>query len=122
MCDQFEPIRFIAEEIEVRYREGQSLSKTPEPPDGFLWNEEEFVVLAMLSAWTDFERRGRMKRNMKPHNLRAAARRGSWGVGRFFFRVRTNDNRIFDIYYDRAPENASDRKGHWFLWREMVEI
>ncbi len=121
MVDHFEPIRFIAEEIEVRYRKKQPLGKTPDPPDGFLWNEDEYMVLELLSAWTDFERRGGMKRNMGPHNLRAAARRGSWGVGRFFFRVRTEDDRIFDIYYDRAPENASDRKGHWFLWREMAE-
>jgi hypothetical protein len=27
--------------------------------------------------------------------------------------------RVFDIYYDRAPEAAGDRAGHWYLFREM---
>ena len=62
-----------------------------------------------------------MARNMQEAHLREASRRGSWGVGRFYFRVRTENGRIFDIYYDRAPEEAADRKGHWFIWRELTE-
>jgi hypothetical protein len=61
-----------------------------------------------------------MSKNMKPAHLREAERRGSWGVGRFYFRVRTDKERIFDLYYDRAPKQAADRLGHWFLWREMA--
>jgi hypothetical protein len=60
-----------------------------------------------------------MEKNMQPAHAQAAARRGSWGVGRFHFRVRTQDSRFFDLYYDRAPEDAGDRAGHWVLFREM---
>jgi hypothetical protein len=50
-----------------------------------------------------------------------ALHRGSWGVGRYYFRVRTDTRQVFDIYYDRAPQNIEDRKGSWFLYREMAE-
>jgi hypothetical protein len=33
--------------------------------------------------------------------------------------VRVDTGQIFDLYYDRAPKNADDRKGAWFLYREM---
>lgn len=60
-----------------------------------------------------------MARNMRASSARKAARRGSWGVGRFYFRVRTEEKRVFDLYYDRAPKDAGDRIGHWYIWREL---
>jgi hypothetical protein len=42
-------------------------------------------------------------------------------VGRDYFRIRTGTGRVFDIYYDRSPKTASERKGMWFLFREMKE-
>lgn len=57
--------------------------------------------------------------NMRPEHAAVASRRGSWGVGRFYYRVRTDTGRVFDLYYDRAPKSADDRKGAWFLYREM---
>ena len=42
---------------------------------------------------------------------------GSWG--RWCFRVQTASGRAFDLHYDRAPKDSSDRKGHWYLWREL---
>jgi hypothetical protein len=58
--------------------------------------------------------------NMRPSHIATASGRGSWGVGRFYFRVRLESGRIFDLYYDRAPKSADDRKGGWFLLREMA--
>ena len=51
--------------------------------------------------------------------VRSAAQSGSWGVGRIFFRARTDSTRIFDLYYDRAPRSARQRKGGWYLFREL---
>jgi hypothetical protein len=76
-------------------------------------------VVEVLSTWARYERRGRMQANMQPAHLETAARRGSWGVGRFYFRVLTDRGAVFDLYYDREPETAGDRAGHWFLWREL---
>jgi hypothetical protein len=60
-----------------------------------------------------------MARNMRETHLRTAARRGSWGVGRDYYRVLTHTGHIFDLYYDRAPEGTNQRKRSWFLYREM---
>jgi len=62
-----------------------------------------------------------MTHNMRPANMAKALRRGSWGVGRFYFRVVVENDQIFDIYYDRAPKDALDRGGSWFLDREMIK-
>ena len=62
-----------------------------------------------------------MARNMSPAHLAAASRRGSWGVGPDYYRVRTQSSQVFDLYYDRAPTKAGDRKGGWFLYREMSD-
>ncbi len=61
-----------------------------------------------------------MARNMRPERAAMASHRGSWGVGRDYYRVRTDCGRVFDLYYDRAPKNAGDRKGAWYLYREMT--
>jgi hypothetical protein len=117
--DRWTPVRFFSEEIEALHNEMPALLKKPDPPDGFRWRQDTYEVEKVLSRWFDFERKGRMARNMKPENLRTAGRRGSWGVGRFYFRVSTKGGRVFDLYYDRAPEDAGDRGGHWYLWREL---
>lgn len=114
-----EPIRFIDEEIEVVFDRPPALSKKPGAPAGFVWAGQAFRVGEVISTWFDYSRRGRMAKNMQPAHLRDAARRGSWGVGHFYFRVRTDCGRVFDLYYDRAPEEAGDRTGHWILFREM---
>lgn len=113
------PKSFVSEEISVRFEEPPSVKKKPGPPSGFTWQQADFDIEAVLSRWVDFDRRGDSEKNMQPAHLRVARKRGSWGVGRFYFRVLTGVGRAFDIYYDRAPEGAGDREGHWFLWREL---
>ncbi len=113
------PVRFIGREVEVEFARPPLLSKKPEAPQAFRWEGARYSVVEVLARWFDFERKGRASKNMEPAHLRAAVRRGSWGVGRYYFRVRTDCGRMFDLYYDRAPESAADRGGHWFLWREL---
>jgi len=113
------PLRFVGEPIEVVFDEPPALEKKPDCPSGFVWRGESYRVAEELAAWHDYTRRGRMARNMSPRHAATATARGSWGVGRFYFRVRTDAGRIFDLYYDRAPGGPDDRKGQWFLFREM---
>jgi len=119
---KFIPVQFVGEEISAQFDEAPMLSKKPGPPSSFHWGQESFRVTETISQWFDYDRKGRMAKNMKDQNLRQAKRKGSWGVGRYYFRVRTDLDRVFDLYYDRAPKDASDREGHWFLWREMEEV
>lgn len=114
------PRRFFDEEIQVTFDEPPVREKTPACPNGFSWRGEPFRVKNVLAEWSSFERRGRMKNNMQPAHALRAATRGSWGVGRFFFRVMAEGGRVFDIYYDRAPGSADDRKGHWVLFCERT--
>ncbi len=112
------PLSFIDEPIEVVFDKPPFLEKSPTCPSAFLWRGETYPVVEMLGTWQDFRRRGRFARNMIPEHAATASRRGSWGVGRFYFRVRVQDGRVYDLYYDRAPESSGDRKGHWFLLGE----
>jgi len=115
------PIHFFDEIIEPIFKTHPTLEKSPDCPQGFIWNDTTFSITEMLSTWTDFKRRGRMARNMQPQHAAVASSRGSLNVGRFYFRVKTDTNQIFDIYYDRAMKNVDERKGQWLIYREMRE-
>jgi hypothetical protein len=114
------PVRFISEPIDAHYDSPPLLEKKPGCPDGFKWRGEEFRVVDMLNEWHDYQRRGRMARNMQPAHAQAASRRGSWGVGLDYYRVVTSSGQIFDIYFDRSPKSSDDRKGEWFLYQELA--
>ncbi len=115
----FKPLRFISEPIEAHFDRPPALEKRPGCPDAFTWRKERYPVVEKLAEWHDYRRRGNMAVNMRPQHAARASRRGSWGVGRDYFRVRVADGRIFELYYDRAPEDVDHRKGGWFLFREL---
>ncbi|MBN2388251.1 MAG: hypothetical protein JXB85_14635 [Anaerolineales bacterium] len=114
-----EPLHFLDQPVDVHFDRPPVREKAPPCPDGFTWEGRDYRVVALLAEWSDFTRRGRPARNMQPAHAAVASRRGSLGVGRFYFRIRTDSGQIFDLYYDRAIRSANDRKGHWFLYREM---
>lgn len=120
MATEQPQLRFIDEPIEVSYKHAPLLEKKPGCPDQFKWGEQTFEISEVLAEWQDFHRRGRMARNMTPPHKTHAERVGSWGVGRFFFRVRTTNGRIFELYYDRAPVDVDDRRGRWVLYTERL--
>jgi hypothetical protein len=115
------PIHFYDEAIEVLFDEPPVREKAPHCPNGFIWSGTSYHITAVLSEWTDFTRRGKMARNMRPAHASTAATRGSLNVGRYYFRVQVHTGQVFDIYYDRAMKNVDDRKGQWLLYREMEE-
>ena len=115
------PLRFIGESITVGFEHPPFLEKKPTCPDWFIWVGQTYQVTERLSEWVDTHRRGRMARNMQPQHAEVAERRGSWGVGRYFFQVRTVTGQLFELYYDRAPRDADSRKGEWFLVAELIE-
>lgn len=109
------PLHFYDDPIEVIFKEPPTYEKSPSCPQAFIWQGETFLITELLEEWVDYTRRGRMARNMSPAHAASARIKGSWGVGRFSFRVRVESGRFFEIYYDRAPEDCDDRKGNWFL-------
>ena len=121
MVDNYQAIHFYDQPIEPIFDTPPAREKTPDCPNGFVWEDKTYRVIQMLSSWSDFTRRGKMARNMRPAHAAVASSRGSLNVGRFYFRVLTDTNQVFDIYYDRAMKNVDDRKGQWFIYREMEE-
>ncbi len=117
---EIKALHFIGEAIQAEFNQPPLLQKKPGCPDRFVWREETYHIVELLSEWHDYGRRGRMATNMRPTHIATASRRGSWGVGRDYFRVRTENGQIFDLYYDRAPKSIDERKGGWFLYREMA--
>jgi Family of unknown function (DUF6504) len=113
-------LRFLDQPIEVNFDKLPVHEKTPHCPDGFIWEGQMYRVIEKLSEWSDFTRRGRAARNMQPAHAEVASSRGSLNVGRFFFRVRVDTGQIFDLYYDRAMKNIDERKGQWFVYRELA--
>lgn len=119
---EFAPIHFFDQLIEPIFDTPPAREKTPDCPNGFIWEDRTYRVTEMLSQWSDFTRRGRMARNMRPAHAAVASTRGSLNVGRFYFRVRVDSDQVFDIYYDRAPQDATRRKGQWFVYRELAAV
>jgi hypothetical protein len=118
---ELKPIRFIGEYVDVVFDEQPLLEKKQGCPDGFHWQGQDFRVVEMLQEWHDYARRGRMARNMQPQHAEVAKVKGSWGVGRDYFTVRTSDNRIFTLYFDRAPVDVMIHSSGWFLLQENSE-
>jgi hypothetical protein len=115
----YKPLHFIGSSIEVQFDKEPLHKKKPGCPDRFVLDGQVIDVVEKVGEWHDYSRTGHMTHNMRPANMAKALRRGSWGVGRFYFRVQTENGQIFDLYYDRTPKDASDREGSWFLYREM---
>lgn len=116
---EYVPIHFYDELIEVSFEVPLELEKFPKCPNAFAWKDRTYRVIESLSEWSDFTRRGKMARNMRAAHADVASTRGSLNVGRFYFRVQVDSNQIFDIYYDRAIKSVDDRKGQWYLYREL---
>lgn len=116
----FTPLQFINEHIEVQHPVTPLLEKKPGAPATFFWRGETYTIVEIINEWHDYTRRGRMNRNMTSEHSRRASQRGSWGVGRDYFRVRTQDGKFFDLCFDRSPKNVDDRQGNWFLEKELA--
>jgi hypothetical protein len=119
--DKLKVKHFLSEPITVRFDTEPLHPKSPPCPNEFTWRETAYRINRCLAEWSDFTRRGKFARNMQPQHAAVASKRGSWGVGRFFFDVETTGLKRFRLYYDRAPKDAEDRYGHWVLLAELEE-
>jgi len=93
-------MQLYSEKIEVECR-GEPLK-----PVSFKWNDKEFRIEKVLRIWQDW--------GFPP----GSPRRKNWRLRRHrtYFKVRTEDGRVFEIYLDRkAPEQT------WVLYREIEE-
>ena len=106
---------FVDEVIQVELLDGTFLERKPKCPTRILWQGMWIGVASLESAWDDLSRRGNKARNMREGHLERAKVKGSWGVGKFYFRFLGEDHQTYTIYYDRTPDDAENRKGTWVL-------
>ena len=119
--NKHEIMRFISETIDVEFSKTPAYSKKPTCPDRFTWKGKDYTITACLAEFKDFSRRGAMAKNVQPQHAKIAEEQGSWGVGRFYFDVKTDCGKCFQLYYDRSPKNALDRAGEWILFAEIKD-
>ena len=112
-------MQFIGHEITVTLPSGFSLEKKPPVPESFQWQGKLHTVTEMLAMWHRYGKPEiRTQGGRPPYFVRSGRTQGSWGKGRVYYRIRTKNGRLFDLYYDRAPKGQR-RAGSWILWREL---
>ncbi|MBU7012599.1 MAG: hypothetical protein HXS46_18105 [Theionarchaea archaeon] len=117
-------MEFYSEPIIVKFAVQPLLEKKPGLPAEFIWRGKSYTIIRLLKEWHDYRKRGKIrefyteKRGNAPR-IRSG-KRGSWGVGRDYYRVLTGSEEIFDIYYDRRPTRK--QKGEWVLLRKVRTI
>jgi len=104
------PFRLIDEPIEVAFSEPPLFEKKPPCPTSFTWQGENYPIIEVIAEWEDYRRKGKWKRNNGAGTYQTRVAQGILGVGRFYFRVRVKQGNLYEIYFDRAPESAGDRK------------
>jgi hypothetical protein len=112
--------RFIDEPIQAEFTGQPLLSKKTGCPAAFRWRTVRYAVTELLAEWHEYGRRGRMADNMSPAHAQASLKRGSFGVGRDYYRVRTHAGQTFILYYDRTVRSSDDKLGEWFLLEEEI--
>lgn len=112
---------FYCEPITVTFNSEPLLEKKTGPPSAFMWRDTQYTITSVLRTWHDYSQRGTSqflydeKRGNAPQMT--LSKRGSWGVGRDYYRVRTDSGDTFDIYYDRTPRKH--KKGEWILLKKV---
>lgn len=101
-------MRFIGVEIAVELPDEAILAKKPPAPTAFTWADQRCEVIDTLAEWHRYGRPEiRTQGGRPPYAQRSGRTQGSWGVGRVYYRVRVAGNRLFDLYYDRAPKGQA---------------
>ncbi len=95
--------QFFGREIEV------TVSGEVKIPASFRLGEQEYVISEIIEAWSDhgFGRSPlRRKRWLQRHH-------------RNYYRVKTTQGEIFEIYYDRGTSLKHPERKKWFLYRQL---
>ena len=91
---------FIGEKVKPLF-DGDSIVRSRRQLVGFVWNDVTFTVVTVLRQWRE---------SSPPRWRRRGKRAGTrWHVstfGRDYYRVRTSDLRVFELYYDRRFDHG----------------
>jgi hypothetical protein len=105
---------FISDEVEPIFEREPALKKRTGVPDGFLWKGNTFRIVELLAEWHDYSKQREVSPTRRGQT-QLDRQHGSWGLGRDYYRVRTQDGQVFELYYDRRPRRGAI--GIWVLRR-----
>jgi hypothetical protein len=93
------PSRFIGEKINVE------LDENNRRPSSFTWQGTKYTVTKIKSSWQDYG-----------FGHSPAPKRVPWRIRhhRTYYQVIAENNRTFDIYYDRGGKEKA-----WYLMQEI---
>ena len=95
-------VEFFTEPITVEYDRPPPYPRRPSCPQRLRWRGQRLVVVRLLSEW-------------RQHTPRITSSLQRMGVARVFFRVRIENGRVFDIYFDPV-----EKRGRWYLSKEII--
>ena len=95
--------QFFGREIEV------SVSGEVEVPASFRLDDREYVIVEIVEAWPAYGF------GLSP------LRRKRWWQRRHrnYYRVKTTQGEVFEIYYDRGTSLKNPERRKWFLHRQL---
>jgi len=95
--------QFFGREVDV------SVSGEVKAPVSFRVDEREYVISEIIAAWPD-------------HGFGPSTGRGKrWWQRRHrnYYRVKTTEGEVFEIYYDRGTSLKYPERRKWFLHRQL---
>ena len=97
------PPQFFSQEIEV------TVSGGIKAPTSFRLGDQEYLISDILEAWHDHG-----------FGLTPLRRRKWWQRRhRNYYRVKTTQGEVFEIYYDRGTSLKRPELKKWFLYRQL---
>ena len=95
--------QFFSREIEV------TVSSELMAPTSFRLGDQEHVISGILEAWHDYG------------FGRPPLRRKKWWQRRHrnYYRVKTTEGAVFEIYYDRGTSLEHPEYKKWYLYRQL---
>jgi hypothetical protein len=96
-------LEFIAKEIAV------TVEGVVKSPVSFRLGESEYRIAEIIDWWADHSfggDPGRRRRWWQRHH-------------RNYFRVRTTEGEVFELYYDRGANLKHPERKKWFLYRRL---
>ncbi len=95
-------VEFITEPIAVEYDRPPAFPRRPPCPQRLIWRGRRLAVARLLGEW-------------RRHTPKISSTLARLGVARVYFRVRLEDDRVYDIYFDPV-----ENRGRWYISKEIV--
>jgi hypothetical protein len=100
------PERYFGRQIEVITKNGENDKIIPV---SFKFNRREYIIAEVMESWPDYG------------FGRASGGRQRWWQQRhrYYYRVKTTDGEVYEIYYDRGVSKKNPESRKWYLTQRL---